>query len=59
MQSTEGGLGLGLELELGLGLGLGLGLVTLGGLPLVPTILFIHRHFGLFPQIYPTLHCIY
>ena len=34
MQSTEGRLGL----RLGLGLGLGLGLVTLGGLPLVPTI---------------------
>ena len=32
MQSTEGGLGLGLEL------GLGLRLVTLGGLPLVPTV---------------------
>ena len=31
MQSTEGRLGLGL------GLGLELGLVTLGGLPLVPT----------------------
>ena len=45
MQSTEGRLGLGL------GLGLALELVTLGGLPLVPTI----AHFKLtFTELLPS-----